>query len=265
MIRPPAQVDSLMWAVAEKRDPQAIADFTERFPHLQGELTKRIRMVERFKGARVPAAMSIPAFRVQVHPKPHLTPKWVIGGVSLASLAVASYVVTASLSKPEPAPEEVGTIIQRPAPSRERGRRHVVRPILGEREGMMVRSLPRPDETEKGPDGTEKAESTPPLPAQQRPFSIHVQRATLKTIIEAVCEQAELKVIIAPGMLNPEIRIDYENTSPTSILQDLGARYGFTAFDEGGGTLLVIPAIDKQKGSGGYSPAQDEDRRRPTG
>ena len=48
----PREMDELMWSVAEADDPQATAEFGERYPDLRVEMTKRVKMVRGLKGSR---------------------------------------------------------------------------------------------------------------------------------------------------------------------------------------------------------------------
>ena len=91
----PADIDALMWSVAESGDAQAIEEFGVRHSQHRLELLKRMDMVRQLKGAKPEQifAGTPPKFS----PKENLAPiglrkwAWVVAPVLLAGVAFGSY------------------------------------------------------------------------------------------------------------------------------------------------------------------------------
>jgi hypothetical protein len=50
---------------------------------------------------------------------------------------------------------------------------------------------------------------------------------------------------IPDDMPNEEIVVDYRGMTGLEILADMGPQFGFTAFDQGGGTVIIVPTRDE--------------------
>src|SRR5690242_17887642 len=101
----PAEIERLMWLVAEGSDSRAIADFEARFPDLKHELSKRISMVRSLKSAgKTVHTDHIPRFVPRVAaPRPMFGRSMYIAfAVMLGALAFGSYSVTAWMNRPVP-------------------------------------------------------------------------------------------------------------------------------------------------------------------
>jgi len=248
MTTPSKEIDEMMWALADRRDSQANADFVRRHPDLQDELTRRCGIVEQLRGSKIPAPAIIPAFIPPLQPAPFPKVRWIAAGFALASLAIASFTITNNLMAPEPpAPVHYAPTVDAvpfsaedvPMPSRKKlkagGNANEVEPKL--RNNAVPNTNDKPVE----------------LRPAKRPMSIHVERAQLIEVLQDVAHKGGLNLEMPPDMVNPEIRVDYDGISPIEIMADLGKRYGFTAFDEGESHILLIPAVDSSKGVGGFS------------
>lgn len=233
--RVPVDVERLMWLVAESNDPAAIQDFESRFPAFAAELAKRRRMVSNLKHAKANGAVSerIPAFTPR---EPRATPAsrgtWIAGGLALAALAVASYSATNWMTnKPKPFPK--------PEPA-------VTTPVKAP---YLV--VPKQVETPKQPVITpEQRQDPPPVVAtppsnQEMPKDLKLSNTSLLAALRMIGDQAGYRVDIAPGLEDQQISIDYEQVTTSEMLKDLGLRYGFTPFNQGDGTIIIVPAVDQ--------------------
>lgn len=231
--RIPQDVERLMWIVAESSDPKAIADFESRFPEFVPELAKRRRMVTDLKGAKTvqPTETRIPAFHLR-NTQSNAVPKgmWVMGGVALAALSVAAYSVTVMLNHKPPVLPKVGTVTTTP----------VVPPPT-----TVFVPPKQPTQTQSTPPPFQNPTSNqPPVNNQDQPKTLKLSNTSLLAALKMVGEMAGYRVDIAPGFEDQQVSIDYVQTSTSEMLKDLGMRYGFTAFDQGDGSIIIVPAID---------------------
>jgi hypothetical protein len=74
--------------------------------------------------------------------------------------------------------------------------------------------------------------------------SIRSDRIRLIEAIRRIGRECGLEIEVAPGMSDPEIVMRYDGMTGMEMLLDLGPRFGFTAFDEGEGRVLIIPTTD---------------------
>jgi hypothetical protein len=66
----------------------------------------------------------------------------------------------------------------------------------------------------------------------------------LSLVVQAVAQQGKFAINIGPGLADPVISVDYQGLNSIEILQDLGRQYAFTPFDQGDGTVIIVPARD---------------------
>jgi len=245
-------VDKLMWYVAESADPQAVADFESRFPHLRYELSKRIDLVRGLKASKKIAATSgsIPAFHPPLS-RAHSTSmrwKWSVAAVGLSALAVGSFVVTQRLMS-GPAETTPAPVVRLTTPT-------TVNPQLVPENGTKRDEGPGIQVPESNgaegvqPPNDEPVEVSPWL----RPHTVKFERLGLANALRAIASQCGLKLEMPPDMPNDEIVLDYRNMNAFEILADMGPRFGFTAFDQGGGRVLIIPARSDDPEIGGTEP-----------
>lgn len=260
-------IDRLMWTVAESGDPAAVADFESRFPALRYELSKRIDLVRELKASKrlADGPPSIPAFRIA---RPSAAAagmrwRWSLAAVGLSALAVGSFFVTKQLiARNEPAPN----------------------PLVSEPPPTSVLPTPVPDPVEKRPDtpstvippasgsGLQPPDDEPiPVSKWEIPQTIKFERLGLANAIRAIGVQCGLTIEMPPDMPNDEIMADYRNMTAFEILADMGERFGFTAFDQGEGRVLVVPAREGSNSAGadpGVHPVDPNirpERRSPSG
>lgn len=236
MKRIPADIDQLMWTIAEGGDLTAADDFEKRFPEFRGELASRLVMVRGLRQSKPPEAIErqIPRF---VPRTPEVVtsrrPVWTVallGG--LATVAFASYLVVINLPKP--------TAKQNPTSS-------------GPLRGPVV--APNDDQQGAGDEPGEMAPvenggtpDTPPKPTVEMPWdkpqSLAIEGAPLQDVLKLIATTCHLQIELAPGMPNPTVDVAYQGRTGMEMLEDLGRLYKFTALYQGNGQVLIVPAVD---------------------
>ena len=227
--RVPADIDTLMWTVAEEGNVRARDEFDARYPEHRLELVRRIEMVKGLKQGRPDhvEAAAVPRFRPA--PKPTVNKRMVVwtSGLVLASVALASYTVVSLLSTPSATPK------------------HVSHPVVPEvkfvtpsaTEPTMANSLPHANE----PPPESPAPKPVETPAYLKPQDVTIERAPLQTVLKLLAAQGGLKIDFDPGMPNPDVAIHYQGKTVIEMLEDLGRQYAFTPFDQGNGSVIVVP------------------------
>lgn len=235
-------VEKLMWVVAESADPQMVADFESRFPHLRYELSKRIDLVRGLKASKSigNGPGSIPVFRPPVSASRGrgFRWQWSMAAVALSALAVGSYVVTqqflATPAANKPMTDSRGSDIRVPLDPLE-----IEDPV--KRTDQLPPPNPGLNETGVQPPEDEPIQIQPWL----KPLTVKFERLGLANALRAVAAQAGLKLDMPPDMPNDDIVLDYRNMNAFEILADMGPRFGFTAFDQGNGNVIIVPARDE--------------------
>lgn len=247
----PGDVDRLMWLVAENRDPRAIADFESRFPELKAELAKRMTMVSKLKTAgRAAARRDIPRFVPRYAPVKQVNRGLYIAvAFAVSAVALGSY---ALYSSNRPLGEPPVQAVVEPGPP-------VVRQDTFE---GAPKQLPTPDMAPPRP--SDIAPSLAETDRFSRPINLKIDRTPVQAAIMMVCKNAGLECEIAPGLSQEEVEpLEYAGEPASVVLSDLGSRYGFTAFPQEHGHVLIIPA--RPTDSAPASESAPLDQRRPTG
>jgi len=230
--RIPPDVERLMWLVAESHDPSAVADFESRFPELKQELARRRRMVSELKGAKG-ASASIPVFQPRsTGSQAPRTKQILIGGAfALAALAAASYSVTKWMLTPVPKPPVV-------TPVRTDSPMNVVPPVVYKQPQKQDNPAPVNQQPVQHP------ETTPTQSNVEQPKTVKMSNTSLVAALKMIGAESGYSVEVAPGFHDQKVTLDYENETASAIFKDLGMRYQFTAFDQGDGTIIIVPAVD---------------------
>ncbi|MCH7905105.1 MAG: hypothetical protein IH944_11165 [Armatimonadetes bacterium] len=226
----PREMDELMWSVAEADDPEATAEFGERYPDLRIEMTKRLKMVRGLKGSRPRsrAERFVPVQTVR-----HFGPtKLAVAGVTalvLFSVAFASYAVFQITRKPD---SNAAPVEQTPP----------FEPSTG---------LGTPDDAvgllDVSPGRNQSADPAGPEPVNDlflNLVTISEPRMLLTDALRAVAVQAGVTITIAPGFQDLYIRIEYIDAPAKQVLADMGRVFGFTAMQQNARSALIIPAVD---------------------
>jgi hypothetical protein len=249
--RVPVEIDDLMWTIAERGETKAVEEFEARYPEHKYELARRIAMLRGLKveGSRAHPTKHPPAFRpreVRRTPPPRRM-MLAVGALCLAAVAAASYTVVSFMQ---------------PAPPRSVERQPKLPPVIETQEPPTpaLKDLPPVVQETPPPD---PVTTTPPAdPPHLRPQDLRVERAPLMSALELIAQQGGIRLTIGPGMPNPDVKLEYTGTSTLQMLQDLGHRYGFTPFDQGDGSVLIIPATDPGAPVAGNG-MEREDRQLP--
>lgn len=221
--------DELMWLIAEQGEPAAIEAFAKRYPEHRGELLKRVNMVRELKGSR-PRQVGIPSFEPRTPTAAHAAPTLRIAlvGLPLVAVLLASYWFTSAALRRQDAALAVRTDWQPRSYSQ---------------------AQPTPLDTRPpGPpwsrSDAQDVRPEPPPPPSQRLVTLRSDRTTLLEVLNEISRSTGLRFELAPDVPNQEISVDYSGLPALTVLKDMGLALGFTAFDQGDGTILVIPAVD---------------------
>lgn len=232
MTKIPTDVERLMWLVAESDDPQAVKDFESRFPAFAPELARRRMMVSNLKSAgshRTPPSR-IPAFAPSevAHRAPSRT-LWITGGLALAALAFATYSVSRYSNNPKPALPPVERV-------------NITTPTVPE---TNVYTPPKSTVEPSLDPAPTKVDPVPYRSADQEPRrDLRLSNISLEAALRMIGQAAGYQVQIAPGFKDQQVSVDFSGATTTEMLRDLGTRYGFTPFDQGDGTIIIVPAVD---------------------
>lgn len=244
MRRIPADIDALMWSVAESGDHVAIDDFEKRFPEFRGELGGRLAMVRglrKSKPTHAEPAYQVPRFVLRNPPVVDRRPIWtaaMLGG--LAVVAFGSYLVVLNLPKtPAAAPtvpqQGQGSILDPRQPAGNN-------PEVGE-PGQVEPETMNP--TQQGQSGGGATTTAPPAEMPwDKPQSIEIQEAPLDDVLKMIAGTCALELEIGPGMPNPTVSVKFTNKTGLEMLRELGRLHGFTPLSQGRGRVLVIPALE---------------------
>lgn len=232
----PREIDELMWEIAEVKDGALETQFTARYPGFVEELQKRKAMVADLKGSKPTREHEIfvPSKEVR-YMGPNKIAVVLASSLMLASVVFATYAtmryfgsrrIDEPIIPPTMPPVEEALIQKQPAP-----------------EPVFEEGIP-----ESGSLGAQDGQ--PEIIQRPTPFmtlvSVSSENTSLSDVINNIASQAGITLTIAPGFEDKTIFILYENQPAIGILNDLGRRYGFTAFTQGKSEVLVIPA----RGSG---------------
>lgn len=240
----PADLDQLMWFLAESGDLAAIAEFRKRFPDLEPELLRRQSVVRGLKGAKPTTAASAPVGfelrdNVVEYGKPANRLVWAMAGAAIVALGVASYLVTVRMTSP--------SVAQKPAaPVGATGPGRVDQPGADFDSGVrptVITPEPVPDQKSTLGPGDEPPIRDNARALWERPQTIILEESPLYDALQAIANQTGLSLEIAPNTPNPTVSISFENVNGIDMIRELGKAHGFTPLDQGGGRWLIVPAV----------------------
>lgn len=260
----PPEIESLIWAIAENGNPQAVIEFELRYPKYTIQLHERIKMVQALKRTNsTDKPIARPEFKPRPLP-PAETPRalWVGAAVlGLAALGFGAYTAITSTAKAPPVVEKPN--LETPAPT---GPEFVVRenklPAPQNSEAPKLGTAPDPGANQTEPEPTPRSASED-LPKYLTRQTLRVKSAPLHSALQLIGAAGGLTVEIAPGLANPNVRLDFDSMTPIEMLKALGQDYAFSAFDEGENRVLVIPARDKVAESTNESTSPPADSQIP--
>jgi len=228
MKRIPREIEELIWRLTEEGTPAALDQFRARYPDYSMVLDQRLDMVKRLKKS-VPAPK--PEARPRFRPQSKVVERdfrWSVPVVLLAFAAISVAAFTAitanSASKktvqnpPKVTPKQIAQGFPPPA-----------EPVVVKQPEPAVKQAPVAE---------------PEIPAYLQPQILTIRGARLSAVLQAVAGQGKFGITIGPGMADPTISVDYQGVNSIQILEDLGRQYAFTPFDQGDGSVVIIPARD---------------------
>jgi len=237
-----------MWRIAEEGNDRAAAEFDERYPQHRFELRKRMNMVQGLRKSNPAHSHEQLAPRFRPGPTPAASGgrslAWGVGALALCTLAFAAYTASTFASKPKPL--QLAPVVRANS-----------EPLKSE---PYNESLNPPPVVENPPSrpALELPPKTDATPAYLRPTSLKLEHEHLRKALEMVCSIGGLRAEIAPGFKDEVIDAEYKNATPLAIIQELGHKYAFTAFDQGDGSVLLIPAVDEMSRGKATQPANEQ-------
>lgn len=250
----PADIDALMWQIAEAEDPAAINEFKSKFPSYGSELDKRVFAVSGLKGSR---PVSPPPRRERFMPSQRVVasspaiPTWalfLVGVAVLSSVVFATYGTIRFLdSQKAPVSKIAVNDGNQGTPS-----------TSSEKPGAGTQ-LPQntnPNTSGGSPQNVPIQAQQPPDPFD-RPVTLVSSQVELKTALADIAAQANVILEMPPDFPNPMIQIDYREIPAKRVLEDMGNSFGFSTFEQTPGTALLIPAVGSKamdQGAGGGRP-----------
>ena len=237
--RIPREVDDLIWKLTEDGTPAAFDQFRARYPEYSKTLSDRLQMVDRLKGSR-PSTEKIvaPKFRPSARVE-GVRPFWSPAAIAMVGIAFAAVVVTVVLYLPRtPSPKPK---FNRETPPVAKG---FIPNQVGSTETPTVTNNRPPDREQIRQPNPNQDLGEAMTPAYLTPQSLAIRNAKLSLVVQAIAQQGKFAVNIGPGLADPVISVDYRGLNSIEILQDLGRQYAFTPFDQGDGTVIIVPARD---------------------
>ncbi|MEQ1824149.1 MAG: hypothetical protein ABL949_16695 [Fimbriimonadaceae bacterium] len=237
MKRIPADIEQLIWLIAESGDSAAAQEFEHRFPEYKFELNRRMSTVKSLKGSKPSSSAAIPTFQPSIR-RSGSSP-WKRVGVGVASslavlvLALGSYSLTKSLqAKPVVKPPTITHSVTRP-----------FQPEQKLPTNNMTPTVPPTPEGTTSRQPTFNETGTKVLEPYQKPNSVSIEGAPLHDVIQLIASTCGFKVTLLPKLENPDVSVKYERISGEEMLIQLGKQYGFTPMYQGNNEFYIVPAL----------------------
>jgi hypothetical protein len=244
------EVDAMMWDIANTGDFQAIENFKKQFPDLHGELSRRVLLLKDLRKAKSlqVAPVTRPAFVPKAKIRHYVS--WPAVGLATLSLAVAATATVKTISSRSSGdgccaesngPHLVNTSIRHFPQKR----------LLRSPDDRPPRPHTIPVDSQKPTNFGSPATAMPP-PMQGsltksdgagEPVRLRValKEASLSEVIHAISATFKLDIQTAPGLPNPSVDIDEQDTDGRGLLDRLGRKYGFGVISEGTNSVLLVP------------------------
>lgn len=234
----PADLNDLMWQIAEKQDANAARDFSQKFPAMANDMQERMRMVSGMKEMRSAIAPGfVPAFKPKYMPT--RTWKWkryAPLALGISALAAASYYVTQNVLTPLPD-------LSSRFPKAEVAKPQATPPPFINLPSQTPKDDPDSDTPRPFIHGDGGSNSTDV--ANQNWKEFFGDNMPLQTAMRTVAKRWSLTLEIPPNTPNPMLKhVEMFGHSGMDFLNQLADQGGVTVFDEGNGHVLVIPARD---------------------
>jgi hypothetical protein len=219
-----------MWVIAESQDRQGLAEFVAKHPEFAEEMNKRFAMVSGLRGSRPGHIRQthVPPFRRRPV-EPPAAPRWVWAAafVGLCALGYASYELAKAYAGPPPTKPVTEVRI----------------PAAGS-QGFDPATPQQP--TLSGSQNSGGRLYDPVRPgASDNLRSVELTDVDLRTALQAIAAQTGYQIELAPGFPEKHLaRVSYTQLTGLEMLRDMGARLGFTVFEQERNRLLLVPAVD---------------------
>jgi len=228
-MRAPREIEELMWEVAEGGDQRTIDQFYSRYPEFADELEKRMQMVKTLRGSR--PRKDVPSFVPRQSVRTLGPSRLAVAAVSLLVLASVTYATFAAMqfvnSQKTVRVEQPPEIVFNPPKFVQEDPRVDTSSVVEEYSAFQG---PAVDERPEVPD------------IFMGKVTLQAEDISLSEAIVSIATQAGIEASIAPGFVDKRIRISCVEQPALSVLQELGQRFGFTAFKQGTIQLLIVPA-----------------------
>lgn len=217
-------MDELMWLLADEGDHNAVEAFIKRHPEHRAELIRRVNMVREMRGAkRTPGAGKSFTPSESVRDLAGPDRRLLLGAVATFAVFIIGFAamnVRNRQSGIAEAPAAIATTTNQesaaPSPA----------PELDPNMNVVPRTPAPP----------------PPPPLYETPVTVESDSIDLLMVFSEITRQTGLRIEMGPGMPNPKISATYFNVRAKAVLEDLGAKVGFTVFEQGPDHILIIPA-----------------------
>ncbi len=229
------QIDELLWAAAESKDPSLRQQFEERYPHLRAQLATRIAMVDVLRRSK-PVGVMAPGFR---SPSPAFARLWLVpaGAILLAALAFGAYELTSYLAVTQ-SPIAPDTVTEQPPLNQQP-------PVAETFKGPAEPSdIPIEDPSKLGTAPRPSVTKAAPMVA------VSTKKLTLFKAISEIEKQGNLKFQIMPGVKDMALDIPPNRPdgsvvlSPTDMLSAVEKLAPIHLVDGGPDGWLILP-MDK--------------------
>jgi len=231
--------DELMWMVAESRDDAAIEELIARKPELRSETLRRATMIAGLKGAKPEFGdlHRVPDFRQGPTPwrqRPKVR-RWVLLGLPAVALAIVVLKVAPSAIQRKDDGSSSYAMRGSEAAS-----------TANNEKGMPPNpySVEVAPATDPGVAATNSDIASLGTKIREPRVTLREERIKLADAIQRIGQQAGIAVDIAPGLPDFEITARYTDVPAREALGDMGKNFGFTVFDQGDRSILIIPAVD---------------------
>lgn len=254
--RIPADVEQLMWLIAESGDSNAAQEFERRFPDYRFELMRRMSTVKSLRESKPHSPINVPAFH-QVRPVRSTTPRWTLAvafSLGLGVFAFGSYAITQKLTS-KPVPPVTQPVQTNPNPVVNQPQ---VQPNYGQfRPESVDRAGATQPTRDAGRNSVIPGGGVPPLNEQDRkalaqyekPQDLSIENAELETVFQLIASTTGLQVEFLPNAKNTAfdlkkiVSIDYHQMSGVEMLRKLAGENGATAIYKEGNTFQIVPTL----------------------
>lgn len=252
----PPDVDELMWAIAEQDDPNAVYQFEMRYPKYAEEMLRRLKAIDALKISgkvvdRTSVTPQVPAFRNIEVAKPSYVVPAVVAGLTTVAIAAVIVVSNSRVNRLESPvavnlnPATVNRNVDRNQSSQNLNPTVSTQQIpnynLSQNNYVVPPMNPTPSPSYSPPNYADSNS----LGMSEPKKSLILEAAPLHAAIMLVAEAGKLQVTLAPGLPNPEVKLNFENMTAKEMLDELGATYAFTVLPDGERRYLILPIKDE--------------------